>query len=55
MKQRIKLTDVLTAISKGAKLVSTKYWNKTEYGVQYNEGGYFEITENMYNKAKLKS
>jgi hypothetical protein len=51
MIQRTKeLEKVLDAIKNGAKLLKTEYWNKTEYGVEYQQGGYFKITKTTYDK-----
>ena len=51
MIQRTKeLEKALDAIKNGAKLLKTEYWNKTEYGVEYPQGGYFKITKTTYNK-----
>ncbi len=44
------LDVVLDAIKNGTKIVEQQFWNKTEYGVKYPEGGYFRITKTIYDK-----
>jgi len=46
------LEKVLTAIKNGAKVVKKEYWNKTEYGLEYPQGGYVKISKTIYNKLQ---
>ena len=49
-KAETNIDKINKAIEKGAKPVKLTFWNSVEYGLQYNEGGYFRITKRMYDK-----
>ena len=45
------LNKVIESLSNGAVLIKTEGY-KTEYAVKHPEGGYYTITESIYNKLK---
>lgn len=46
---------IKNALDSGAKLETMDFFNRTEYGVKYKEGGYFKITKTNYDKFNSKN